>query len=432
MQCNQSQLRVSHSEYTVRIYQITFRIFKMVGQRVKQTLALVTFPILMTMYVLNQSARTYNEIQVNFAVSRHSSLINSDSNINNEISNIKIKHKRHILAEMLNETKQELLNTVNVHYWDYCCGYSVESFRSHPLFPFFPFRRELENELNITKRGIHFGARIFGFIHPYVTGHYKFAISSDDSSQFWLSPGIDPLNVELLAHLGGQDGKQWAYSRQYDKYPNQVSPTLSLKSGTKYFFEVLWKQESGRGHLELAWKKPNSNRFEVITSKHISRYYDDDLMQDGIVYLHHIKHDVRMRDSPSHIKQIEKDKQAWLKKRSSPYQRDSSEFLSLPIIPFKDISDVLPTCEYEPTYLVLTEEQKKELPEGQYRGVHLPHYFNISTKVYPPDSTWDFTKECIGVSLKPMHCQGNEYLDEKTANWITNTFMRLLDRKFKR
>ena len=339
------------------------------------------------------------------------------------------KPRRHILARVINKTEPGLLHSVNAHYWDFCCGYTVESLRSHPLFPFFPFRREIKFDLNITRRGLHFGARIFGFIQPDVTGKYKFALSSDDSSEFWLSPNHDPLNIQRLAHLGGPDGKQWAYSKQYDKYPNQVSSSLLLTAGVRYFFEVLWKQESGKGHLEVVWKRPSSDQFEVITSRYLSRYYDDSLKQDGVVYIDHLKSDFRMKDLPSHIKQIEKDKQERLRTRGTPYQRDSPEFLSLTVINFQEIADVLSTCDYQPTYLILSEEQKNALPEGRYRAVHLPHYFKISTKVYPPDQTWNFTKECIGKFLKPMHCQGNEYLQEQQAMWVANTFMRLLERK---
>ena len=62
--------------------------------------------------------------------------------------------------------------------------------------------------------------------------------------------------------------------------------------------------------------------------------------------------------------------------------------------------------------------------------MHLPHYYNISTRLFPKDQTWDHTSDCVGVSLKPMHCQGNEVEDEVSAQWPVNKYMAALAKKF--
>ncbi len=316
-----------------------------------------------------------------------------------------------------------------MHFWDYTCGYEVESFRSHPLFPFFPFRREVGSSLNVNMPGVYFGGRFFGYIHVKQNGFHQFAISSDDSSEFWLSPNEDPLKVTLLASIGGKDGKEWAYKDQFDKYESQMSDSVFLKSGGKYYFEVLWKQAIGRSQMRLVWKKPNSESFEDIESDVLSRYYNDDLMQDGIVYPNHFKSDIEMQDLPSHVTQKTKEDRS--QKRDTPFQRDSVEFLQLPTIPFSEIQGVLSSCPYKPSYLLLTDKDKEVLVEGEYKGVHLPHYYNISTRVFPADGTADMSSTCIGSdSLKPMHCQGNEVLDEHTAKRIGRLFMSALGKKF--
>ena len=116
-------------------------------------------------------------------------------------------HKRHILSVVVNYTDDKLRYEANAHYWDYVCGYNVEDLRSHPLFPFMPFRRDTVDNLYIKERDLQFGARVFGYLHPAADGFYQFAISSDDCSEFWLSTNEDPLNTELIAAVGGGNGE---------------------------------------------------------------------------------------------------------------------------------------------------------------------------------------------------------------------------------
>ena len=50
-----------------------------------------------------------------------------------------------------------------------------------------------------------YGSRIYGYIHPEVTGDYTFWISSDDNGELWLSTDNDPDNVSLIANVPGLD-----------------------------------------------------------------------------------------------------------------------------------------------------------------------------------------------------------------------------------
>eukprot|EP00794_Sanderia_malayensis_P009641 gene9641-10628_t len=357
-----------------------------------------------------------------------------NSNWKRQASTSVVEPKRHIFSQVKKAKKEEatrvLSNFVNIHFWDYTCGYEVESLRSHPLFPFFPFRRDFGSSLNVNIPGVYFGARFFGFIHvKQQSGFHQFAISSDDSSEFWLSPTEDPLAVQLLASLGGKEGKEWAFDEQFDKYESQISDKVFLKSGARYYFEVLWKQSVGRSHMRLVWKKPDSDVFVDIKADELSKYYEDELLQDGIVYGNHFKSDIEMRDLPSHITQKTKQDQAM--QRDTPYQRDSVEFLLLPTIEFAFIQGVLSSCDYKPTYLLVTDNDKEVLVEGEYNGVHLPHYYNISTRIYPADGTANMSSTCIGSeSLKNIHCEGNKVLNGKTAKDTAALFLDALQKKF--
>ena len=59
----------------------------------------------------------------------------------------------------------------------------------------------------------------------------------------------------------------------------------------------------------------------------------------------HLKSDLRLPDLPSHVKQFTKDVAKLLQQRSTVYQRDSAEFLSLPHVDFEEIKNVLTHCD---------------------------------------------------------------------------------------
>ncbi|XP_065665035.1 N-acetyl-beta-glucosaminyl-glycoprotein 4-beta-N-acetylgalactosaminyltransferase 1 isoform X3 [Hydra vulgaris] len=348
-------------------------------------------------------------------------------------NNVKYDEKpkgRHVMSIISNnENYATLKHSVNVHYWYYICGYTVEDLRSHPLFPYLPFHRDTIDSLHFKRSELQFGARIFGYIHPPIDGFYIFAISSNDCSELWLSSDTDPLNLELLAQVGGSAGNEWSYENQFDKYPQQKSMEIQLYAGKKYFFDVLWKQERAHGHIQVVWKNPIDSKFQPINGKYLSRYYDDTYIESGLVYLDHLKNDLSLPDLPSHIKMFSKEQNKKLKDRSKLYERDSAEFLLLPHIDFSEVADVLSTCDYHPSWIIEpNSEQSRNL--GEYEGVHLPHYYNISTRVFPKDQTWNHTSECVGESLKPSHCQGNEVEDNGSVNWTVDKYMKTLRKKF--
>lgn len=338
---------------------------------------------------------------------------------------VKTTLERHVFSIVQLETEEHLKYKVNVHYWDFICGFNVENLRSHPLFPFSPYRRDTTNDLFIRQTDVKFGARVFGYIHPNETGLFKFAISSDDCSEIWLSQDEDPLHVQLIGSVGRTTGKEWSYIDQFDKYIEQKSRDIFLQKDRKYFFDILWKQERGRTHLQVAWMTPTSRQFETITSKFLSKYYDDSDMENGLVYLDHLKFDFRQQDLPSHVKQIEKMKERILHSNTALFTRDSRDFLSLPRVEFSEVREALLSKTYKPSWLIKrNSSEAKNL--GTYGAVHLPHYYNITTKIFPKDETWAHTKECVGESLKPMHCEGNMLATDETAQWVTGKYMNAL------
>jgi hypothetical protein len=87
----------------------------------------------------------------------------------------------------------------------------------------------MESPSNI---GDNYGLRMKGWLVPPVSGSYQFWIASDDNGEFWLSTDDDPAHKVKICRV------DWASSRQWDKYPEQKSMSVSLVGGQAYYFEV--------------------------------------------------------------------------------------------------------------------------------------------------------------------------------------------------
>ena len=132
---------------------------------------------------------------------------------------------------------------------------------SFPDYPYRPAGREIcatfetpENwgEYNLT--------RMRGYLHPQVTGEYRFWIASDDSSELWLSTDSSPANIRKIAwvpHYGWTDPHQWS------KFPSQRSEAIQLKAGEIYYLEALQEQAIAGDNLSVAWQEPVPEKSEI-------------------------------------------------------------------------------------------------------------------------------------------------------------------------
>ena len=173
---------------------------------------------------------------------------------------------------------------LNVHTWQGICGPYVDQLRHSPLFPRFPYVRKFLKEFKSQHEGSDFGQRIFGFIHPEKQGFHEFAISSDDTSELWLSSDSNPKKSRLIAAVYSANGAASTTPYNLKKYPIQVSRKIALNPSKKYYIEALHKQSKGRSHIQVFWKEPGSEKFRIIEGKHLSLYVDDrDVHGEGIV-----------------------------------------------------------------------------------------------------------------------------------------------------
>lgn len=129
------------------------------------------------------------------------------------------------------------------------------------LFTSAPTTRTLLTEAETTLSGVAYGERLQGFITPAVTGDYRFAIASDDMSEFRLSTDETQSHTVKIASIdSGYTG-----FRNYAAKPSQVSALVHLESGRSYFLDIRHVNiGAGPGHLSLAWRTSDAQPWQGI------------------------------------------------------------------------------------------------------------------------------------------------------------------------
>jgi uncharacterized repeat protein (TIGR01451 family) len=106
----------------------------------------------------------------------------------------------------------------------------------------------------------NFGTRMSGYLIPPVSGDYVFYISSDDSSQLFLSTDRDPRNAVLIAREDTwTDARTWTGDRTggtRGNPPVNISSPIPLVAGQAYYFQVYHKEGTGGDNLGFTWQAP--------------------------------------------------------------------------------------------------------------------------------------------------------------------------------
>ncbi|XP_034169166.2 beta-1,4-N-acetylgalactosaminyltransferase 3 [Pangasianodon hypophthalmus] len=266
--------------------------------------------------------------------------------------------------------KPEFLGEVNMHVFEDWCGGSVHQLRTNMLYPLFPHTRTTINRLAVYAGWKNYGLRIFGYLHPALSGEYIFAIASDNNAEFWLSSDDSTKRIKLMAYLG-KTGKEWAAPGEYGKFSSQISQPILLSKNMQYFFEVLYKQSEGIDHLEVAWRLNNEDSsFEVITAEYLSLYVDESSLL--LVENDHIPQTkASHRMSPDPISKPAKPEVDMVK-------ADPRDFIyRIPLLYESYLENVFPECDYYPIHIYDNSTIER------YDGINYVHY----SSVYPNDHT---------------------------------------------
>ena len=151
--------------------------------------------------------------------------------------------------------------------WDDIFGKHIAHLTNDPAYPDNPDVQDYLTSFEIAANtGYSYGTRIRGYVHPPVTGEYRFWLASDNAGQLWLSTDDEPNNINLIASVSG-----WTNPREWDKFPSQKSNLITLQEGERYYIEALHKEEWGGDHLAVAWEIPGNTR-DVIGGQYLSPY----------------------------------------------------------------------------------------------------------------------------------------------------------------
>ena len=157
--------------------------------------------------------------------------------------------------------------------WRELCGDEVKALRNSPFYPSYPSEKKIIREFSefqIEDSKTEYGQTIAGFLNPARSGLYRFAISSDDSSELWLSPSENPDEKQLIASVFDEGATGWTRKYEINKYPSQISRDVKLRDGGRYYIEVIHKQGEGAGFVQVFWSNPGVRDFKLISSEYLS------------------------------------------------------------------------------------------------------------------------------------------------------------------
>ena len=83
------------------------------------------------------------------------------------------------------------------------------------------------------------------------TGDYKFAVAADDGVLLYLSTDENPANKVIIA-----GHNSWTGDYDYTKMTNQMSGTIPLVAGNRYYIEMVEKNGGGGFNMSATWQKP--------------------------------------------------------------------------------------------------------------------------------------------------------------------------------
>ncbi len=128
----------------------------------------------------------------------------------------------------------------------------LDVLRAQPNFPYRPDRtvvlRQLATPSNYNE---DYGGLLRGFLRPDTTGYFRFNVTGDDESQFFLSSDTTRDELQLLAEVSN-----WSNEEEHYKYEEQTSDSILLLAGQYYYFEALYKEGYGGDFIRVHWQLP--------------------------------------------------------------------------------------------------------------------------------------------------------------------------------
>ncbi|MES2595270.1 MAG: Ig-like domain-containing protein [Verrucomicrobiota bacterium] len=115
----------------------------------------------------------------------------------------------------------------------------------------------------------NYGQRVRGWIHPPVTGQYRFWIAGDDECRLLLSTNDSAANASMICQV---PQGSWTASRDWTEYPAQASASINLVGGQRYYIEALHKEGGGGDNLAVGWLIPGGGATAVVEGQYLSPF----------------------------------------------------------------------------------------------------------------------------------------------------------------
>jgi hypothetical protein len=157
--------------------------------------------------------------------------------------------------------------SLTLEFWNNINGGSVADLVENPAFKKAPSGTASLSKLDYNNRGENYGARVRGFLVPPQSGNYIFWISSDDSSELWLSRSENPKDKAKVAFVSG-----YVTRVKWDEQPSQKSQPITLHARQPYYFEVLHKQGGGENFLSVGWQLPDGAMERPVPASRFADY----------------------------------------------------------------------------------------------------------------------------------------------------------------
>ncbi|MGD1041576.1 MAG: cellulase family glycosylhydrolase [Sedimentisphaerales bacterium] len=150
-------------------------------------------------------------------------------------------------------------------WWLDIPGSSVDDLLNNPNYPYNPNGRQLITKLEgPVNWADDYGTLLRGYLNPVTSANYTFWISSNASSELYLSTDTDPYNIQLIGYVSDfTDYHEWY------KYPEQQSSPISLVAGQKYFIMAVHKASTDNDNIAVAWQGPGISQ-QVIDGIYLS------------------------------------------------------------------------------------------------------------------------------------------------------------------
>lgn len=154
------------------------------------------------------------------------------------------------------------LGGITLEVWKDMSGTNISNLTRDARYPDKPDLVEVVDRFSGKQNfGDNYGQRMRGYLHPPMTGKYRFMISSDDASELRLGVNDDPASAQRIAGID-------TYTTPDDfRYRSQ---TIQLEAGRRYYIEALQKEGGGADHLIVGWVMPDGTEDKPIPGRFLS------------------------------------------------------------------------------------------------------------------------------------------------------------------